>query len=246
MKAVVLAAGRGERLRPLTDTCPKPLLPFAGRALLEHVIELLVRHGFGDIMINLHHLADRVRAALGDGSRWGIRIGYSHEQQLLGTAGAVRRVASWLGGEPFLVYYGDNLTNFDLSDLVRAHREGGAIATVGLLWMDEPTTRGIVHLDAAGRIDRWLEKPLPEAVFADYLVNSGTYMLEPEIVAHIPANGASDFARDVFPCLLARGIALRGHRMRGDLLSTDTPERYAHAIRQVETGAFRLPERHPR
>jgi len=241
MKAMVLAAGRGQRLRPLSDTCPKVLLPFRGRPLLEHVVILLARHGFTDIMVNLHHLAEQVRTTMGDGGRWGVRLSYSREGRLLGTAGAIRRVARWLDDGPFLVYYGDNLSNFDLTDLVAAHRAGGAIATVGLLWMDEPTTRGIVHVDAAGRVDRWIEKPQPQDVFPDYLVNAGTYLLQPEIVAHIPARAPSDFARDVFPALLARGIEVRGHRLRGELLSTDTLERYQYALRQVETGAFILP-----
>jgi mannose-1-phosphate guanylyltransferase len=245
VKAVILAAGRGTRLRPLTDTCPKPLVPIGGHPLLAYVVSLLARHGFDNLMINLHHLPDRIRASMGDGSRWGVRIDYSLERQLLGTAGAVRRVADWIGAEPFLVYYGDNLTNFDLTDLLNAHRAGGALATIGLLWMDEPTTRGIVNVDATGRIDRWIEKPSPAQVFPDYLVNAGTYMLEPGIIARIPAYRASDFAVDVFPALMADGVPLCGHRMRGELLSTDTPERYAYARRQVESGAFIVPRGDP-
>jgi len=245
MKAMVLAAGRGARLRPLSDACPKPLLPFGGQPLLAHVLVLLARHGFDDVMVNLHHLPEAIQAALGDGSRWGVRLAYSFEPQLLGTAGAVRAVAAWIGGQPLLVYYGDNLTNFDLTELVAAHRAGRCLATVGLLRMDEPTTRGIVGLDASGRLDRWLEKPGQAEVFADYLVNAGTYMLEPRILAPIPPRRPSDFAAEIFPALLAAGVPLRGHRMRGQLLSTDTPARYAAARRQVEAGAFTLPGGNP-
>ncbi len=243
MKGVILAAGRGTRLLPLTATCPKPMLPIAGRPLLEHVIRLLVAHGIDDLYINLHHLPESIRTYCGDGTRWGARIQYSHEPVLLGTAGAVRRLSSRLGNAPFLVYYADNLTNFDLHALYRAHVRAGAAATLGLLWMDEPSTRGIVGLDEDGRIDRLIEKPRPGQVFADYLVNAGTYILEPEVITHIPASGYSDFAHHVFPALLGRGVPLYGYSLRGQLLSTDTPERYAQAQACVASGAFETPGR---
>ena len=243
MKAVVLAAGRGSRLRPLTDTCPKPMLPIGGRPLLQHIIQLLSTHGFDELVINLHHLAPQIRDFLGDGAHLGVRITYSMEPRLLGTAGAVRKVADQLRDGPFLVYYGDNLTNFDLSDLWRAHARAQSQVTIGLLWMDAPTTRGIIGMDAAGRIDRLIEKPRPDQVFADYLVNAGVYVLEPSVLEQIPPTAPSDFAADVFPTMLQRGLALQGHRMRGQLLSTDTPERYAYAQQCVQTGVFDLPGR---
>ena len=202
---------------------------------------LLASHGFRDIAINLYHLPHLIRQTMGDGSRWGVRFEYFPEPRLRGTAGAVRPMAPWLDGEPFLVYYGDNLTNFDLTDLWRAHRTSGALGTIGLLSMDDPTTRGIVRVDAEGRIRRWIEKPRSEEVFPGYLVNGGVYALQPEIISSIPDDRPTDFAQDIFPALLDRKVPLRGHRMRGDLLSTDTPERYAHALRQLESGAFALP-----
>jgi mannose-1-phosphate guanylyltransferase len=243
VKAIILAAGRGTRLRPLTDTCPKPMLPISGQPLLEHIVVLLASHGYDELIINLHHLPDQIRVHMGDGSRWSVHITYSYEAELLGTAGAVRQVAAELDDESFLVYYGDNLTNFNLTDMGRAHAGSGAAATIGLLWMDEPCTRGIIGLDATGRVDRLVEKPRPDQGFADYLVNAGTYLLEPQVLDHIPVTGASDFARDVFPAMLRRGAALYGHRMLGDLLSTDTPERYALARKRVASGAFTLPGR---
>ncbi|MFA6109966.1 MAG: nucleotidyltransferase family protein [Candidatus Latescibacterota bacterium] len=237
---MVLAAGKGSRLRPLTDTCPKPMIPIGGRPLLEHVVRLLARHGFDELVVNLHHLPQPIQDHLGDGSRWGVRIRYSLEPELLGTAGAVRRVAAFFD-EPFLVYYGDNLANFDLTALWHTHRDSGAVATLGLLWMDEPTTRGIVGLDPHGRVDRLIEKPRPEEIFSDYLVNAGTYVLEPSVLDWIPASGACDFAREVFPRLLAAGMPLAGHRLQGELLSTDTLERYRQAEEAVANGAFALP-----
>ena len=237
---MILAAGQGSRLRPLTDTCPKPMIPIGGRPLLEHSIRLLARHGFDELVINLHHLPHCIREHFSDGAGWNVRITYSFEEELLGTAGAVRKMAGFFD-ETFLVYYGDNLTNFDLSDLWHAHQREGEIATIGLLWMDEPSTRGIVGLDARGRIDRLVEKPCPEEVFEDYLVNSGTYVLEPEILDWIPEGQICDFGRDLFPRLLAGGRPIYGHRMKGQLLSTDTPERYERARKAVEAGRFVLP-----
>lgn len=228
---------------PLTATCPKPMLPIGGRPLLEYTIRLLVEHGIDHLFINLHHLPEQIRGYFGDGARWGARIEYSYEPVLLGTAGAVLQLADRLGDAPFLVYYGDNLSNFDLSDLRCAHTRAGAAATLGLLWMDEPTTRGIVGLDPGGRVNRLIEKPQSGQVFPDYLVNAGTYILEPEVLGQIPRAGPSDFARDVFPAMLAGGVALHGYRLRGQLLSTDTPERYAHAQKRVQSGAFALPGR---
>lgn len=241
MKAMVLAAGRGTRLRPLTDTTPKPMIPIDGRPLLEHVICLLRRHGFDDLVINLSHLPDVIRDHFGDGSRYGVSIQYSFEPSMLGTAGALRPVADHFRGDDFLVYYADNLTNVDLSALWHDHRHSGARATVGLLWMPDPAGRGIVGVDAQQHIDRWLEKPSPEQVFNDYLINGGIYALQPQVLDSISLHGSPDFAHDVLPALLADGQLLYGHRLQGQLLSTDTPERYDAAQRAVESGQFQLP-----
>lgn len=240
MKAMILAAGRGTRLRPLTDTVPKPMIPFAGTPLLEHIVNLLGQHGFNELYINLHHLPDAICDYFGDGSQWDVDITYSIERELLGTAGAVRALARHFD-EPFLVYYGDNLTNFDLSELRQAHDREGELASIGLLWMDDPTTRGIIGLDAHGRIDRFVEKPSVEQVFDDYLVNAGTYMLDPAIIDYIPSGQPSDFSHDIFPALRRAGVPLYGHRMRGQLLSTDTSDRYQQACQSVASGAFSLP-----
>lgn len=241
MKAMVLAAGRGARLRPLTDTCPKPMIPIAGRPLLEHIVRLLANHGFDQLIVNLHHLPEQIRTHFGNGTAWQVRIDYSFEPHLLGTAGALRQTAAFFADAPFLVYYGDNLTNFDLTGLWQAHQHRGAPASIGLLKMDQPTTRGIVGLDPHGRIDRLIEKPLAEQVFPDYLVNAGVYILDPALLDWIPPDIPCDFARDIFPRLLACGIPLYGHRMRGQLLSTDTPQRYEFARQCVASGAFTLP-----
>ena len=236
---MILAAGRGTRLRPLTDEIPKAMVPFADKPLLEHIVRLLAQHGFDDLFINLHHLPQIITDYFGDGRAWGVSITYSLEDDLLGTAGAVRQVAEFFDG-PFLIYYGDNLTNFDLGDLWQTHQREGEIASIGLLWMDDPTTRGIVGLDAHHRIDRFVEKPRPDQVFDNYWVNAGIYALQPEILDRIPPDTPCDFS-EVFADLLAAGHPLLGHPLRGQLLSTDTPERYRHACQCVDSGAFALP-----
>ena len=236
---MVLAAGRGTRLRPLTDAIPKAMVPFAGKPLLEYVVRLLARHGFDDLVINLHHLPQVIADYFGDGRAWGVSIAYSLEDDLRGTAGAARQVADFFDG-PFLLYYGDNLTNFDLGDLWQNHQREGEIASIGLVRLDDPTTRGIVGLNARGRIDRFVEKPRPDQVFDNYWVNAGIYALQPEILDRIPPDAPCDFSA-VFADLLATGRSLLGHPLRGQLLSTDTPERYGRACQRVDSGAFALP-----
>ena len=227
-------------MQPLTDTCPKALIPIAGKPLLEYVIRLLVRHGFDELVINLHYLPDKIETFCGSGEQWGARITYSREHQLLGTAGAVGKLRSHFR-EPFLVYYGDNLCNVDLGKLWSDHESCRSAATIGLLPMDDPTTRGIVQLGAGGAITKLVEKPTPEEVFDGYLVNAGIYAIEPELVDHIPEGQSLDFGSDLFPAMLKEGRPLHGHRLEGQLLSTDTPERYRHALEQVSAGAFNLP-----
>lgn len=237
---MILAAGRGERLRPLTDSVPKAMVPIGDKPLLEHVVRLLADHGFQELVINLHHLPDVISDYFGNGTSWGVDIRYSREEELLGTAGAVRRMSSFFD-EPFLVYYGDNLCNADLGELWRDHSTRPADVTMGLLWMDEPTDRGIVRLDENSRITRIVEKPRPEQVFDDYLVNAGIYAVDPSVLELIPPSRSYDFSHHLFPALMAGGGKLHGHRLKGQLLSTDTPARYKDTCRQVASGTFNLP-----
>lgn len=240
MKAMILAAGQGRRLRPLTDICPKPMIPLGGKPLLEHVITLLAKHGFDQLVVNLHHLPEVVRAHFGDGSAWKVRLTYSLETELLGTAGAVRRMAAFFD-QPFLVYYGDNLSNMDLGEFWEAHTYQGELASMGLHREDDPCRSGIVRLDEWSRIAEFIEKPRPEQVFSGYQINCGIYALQPRIFDWIPSQGASDFGAEVFPRLLAAGQPIYGHPLRGQLLASDTPERYAAAQAQIASGCFTLP-----
>ena len=229
MKAMILAAGEGTRLRPLTDRCPKPMLPVGGRPLLERTIGWLRQHGVREVAINLHHRPEAITQHFGDGSRFGVRITYSPEAQLLGTAGAVRQLEAFFD-TTFAVIYGDVLTDLDLTALADFHRASGSIATLALYHADNPSARGLVDLDAAGRVTRFVEKPRPEEVFTD-LANAGVCILEPAVLPFIPVGVPSDFGRDVFPAMLGAGQRLSGWPIpRGTLLiDIGSPESYREA-----------------
>jgi NDP-sugar pyrophosphorylase family protein len=234
MKAIILAAGAGTRLRPLTDTCPKPMLPIAGRPLLARTLDWLSAAGVAEAALNLHHLPEVVRDGLGDGHAWGMALCYSYEPELLGTAGAVRAIAERFPGwvdQTFLVIYGDMLLDIDLAGLAAFHRASGALLTMALKRTATPRTQGMVELDAAGRVRRFVEKPR-EWDGGD-VANAGIYLCEPAVLGAIP-RGFSDFGHDIIPALLADGAPIYGQLARGYLLDIGTPEAYAQANREWE------------
>jgi len=211
-RAMLVAAGLGTRLRPLTDRVPKCMVPVAGRPLIEHTVRWLIGHGVTEIAINLHHLPEQVRAHFGDGSKFGGAIAYSEEPTLLGTAGAVKKMEAIFAGAPFFVWYGDNLSRCDLPALWRLHDQRGGLATMALHHRDDPTQSGIVGLESDDRIVRFLEKPKPEQVFSHW-VNAGILALESEVLGWIPPGVPHDFSREVFPAMIAQGQRLNGYRL---------------------------------
>ncbi len=210
-KAMILAAGQGTRLRPLTERIPKCMVPLGEKPLLEYTIEWLREYGVVDIIINLCHLPEAVMDYFGDGRKWGVQMTYSVEKRPLGTAGGVKNV-SWFFDGSLLVWYGDNLSTCRLGSLWEFHRAKDGIATIAVHYREEATASGIVGLDEDDRITRFLEKPRPDQVFSHW-VSAGIFVLEPQVLDAIPAEGAPDFGRDVFPALLARGQPLYGYRM---------------------------------
>jgi mannose-1-phosphate guanylyltransferase len=221
---MLLAAGVGSRLKPLTDHMPKCMVPINGKPVLEHNIKWLRKFGVEDIMINLHHLPDVVMHYFGDGARWDVKITYSIENEILGTAGGVKHVQSFFDG-PFLVWYGDNLSTCDLSQLQTFHHANSAIVTMALFYREDVSASGIVALDVENRILRFAEKPRPEQVFSHW-VNGGIYVLEPSVLDWIPDKGTQDFSKDIFPSLIAAGQSMVGYRLLGQegLWWIDTPE----------------------
>jgi mannose-1-phosphate guanylyltransferase len=210
MKAMLLAAGLGTRLRPLTYELPKPMVPILGRPVMEHIARLLARHGFDDVIANLHYFPDLIRDHFGDGSRQGIKLVYSYEEELLGTAGGVRNVRDHFRGETFLVISGDALTDIDLTAFHKAHKEKGGIATLALKRVDDPSQLGVVIVDDEGRIQGFQEKPAPGEELSN-VGNCGIYMFEPEIFDYFPDKTEVDFALDVFPALLSGDIPFGVH-----------------------------------
>lgn len=222
-KAMVLAAGEGTRLRPLTERMPKCMVTVGGKPVLEHNICLLRRYGVTDLVINLYHMPDAVISYFGDGSAWDVSIRYSVEKDLLGTAGGLKKVESHFD-EPFFVWYGDNLSNIDLHKVAAFHQEKAGLGTVALFYREDPTASGIVGLDDNQRITRFLEKPRPDQVFSNW-VSAGVFLLETPLLDYIPANVASDFGHDVLPRVVDGGEALYGYRMQPEekLWWIDTP-----------------------
>ena len=213
MKAVVMAGGEGTRLRPLTSNQPKPMVPIVGKPCMEHILELLKDHGFEEVIVTLAFLPQAIRGFFGTGESLGMEIEYSVEETPLGTAGSVRLASDRLD-DTFLVISGDALCDFDLSSLVRFHQEKGAAVTIGLKSVENPLEFGIVVTDEDGRIERFLEKPSWSQVFSD-TINTGVYVLQPEVLRHIPDDRPFDFSKELFPLLLEMGRPLYGFVMEG-------------------------------
>jgi mannose-1-phosphate guanylyltransferase/phosphomannomutase len=238
MKAVIMAGGEGTRLRPLTSNVPKPMMPIANTPMMEHIVRLLRGYGFDDIVVTVAFLANHIRNYFGDGSELGVRMVYATEETPLGTAGSVRNARDKLD-EPFLVISGDVLTDIDLGAMARFHDERGALATIGLTPVEDPLEFGIVITRDDGSIERFLEKPTWGQVFSD-TINTGIFVLEPEIFDWIDEGRSVDFSSEVFPALLEAGKPLFGAVVRGYWEDVGTPEAYVRAHKDVLDGKVEL------
>ncbi len=220
---MILAAGLGTRLRPITYGMPKPMVPVLNRPVMEHIVRLLVRHGFHETIANLHWFPDLIRDHFGDGSRFGLELSYSYEEQLLGTSGGVRNAAGFLG-DSFLVISGDALTDIDLSAMREFHESHDGIATLATKRVADTSQFGVAITGADGRIQGFQEKPDPAEALSD-LANCGIYMFRAEIFDFFPAPGGSnaagegdpagfaDWAMDVFPRLLEGDVPFYSHEI---------------------------------
>lgn len=240
MKAMVLAAGKGERLGSATRGLPKVMLPVAGRPILEHNLLYLKRAGVRQVVINLHHAPDVIRSYLKKHKNFRLTVRFSHEPRLLGTAGAVKKVEAAFRGEPFLVLYGDNLIDFDIARLRGEHEASGARVTMGVFNPRETRSSGLaaglIRTDADGRVTAFVEKRGNSRVPADGWANAGLYLVSPAVLRHIPAGRKVDFARDVFPRLIARGERLQAVSGASYVLACDT----VAALRRTRRLAGRL------
>ena len=233
--AVVMAGGEGTRLRPLTCDLPKPMAPIANRPIMAHIMSLLSRLGVTRAFATLHYLADEVESYFGDGADWGIQLDYAVEDIPLGTAGSVRRLMDRLD-RTFLVISGDALTDFDLRPAIEFHRARGAIATLVLTRVPDPLEYGVVITESDGRVRRFLEKPSAGEVFSD-TVNTGIYVLEPQVLARVDPARPFDFSKDLFPALLNEGQLLCGYVAEGYWTDVGSLEQYCTANQDCLRGA---------
>lgn len=224
MQAVILVGGQGTRLRPLTCNTPKPMLPVANRPFIDHVFNLLKRHGITEIILAIQYLSEAFEKYYGDGSQLGLKLVYVQEKEPLGTAGAVKNVERYLDGT-FLVLNGDILTDLDLSSMIEFHREVGSKLTISLVPVDDPTAYGLVELDDSRRIRRFLEKPRWEDVTSN-LINAGTYVIEPDVFRYVPPAQFYMFERGLFPVLLQTGDPIYGFPSQCYWMDMGTPEKY--------------------
>ncbi len=200
-KAMLLAAGAGTRLRPLTYETPKPMVPVVNRPVIHHVLDNLLKHGVEEVMVNLHMHPEQVRGYCGDGSRWSLKIHYSHEPKLMGTAGSIKKVESFFKDGPFFVMSGDGLSDIDLTAMWQFHRKRGSVATMATKRVDGRFEYGVTLTDGGQKIKGFLEKPSWGDVFSNK-VNTGIYLFEPEILKLLPKGKPYDFGHELWPKLL--------------------------------------------
>ena len=239
-RAMVLAAGRGTRLAPITDTIPKPLVPVAGRPFLEWILAFLRAGGITDVVVNLHHLGHRIAEHVGDGARFGVRVAYSWEDPILDTGGGIKRAEPLLAGEPFVVVNGDSLLEIPLSELLAFHRERGGVITMALRENPDPARYGIVDLDRTGRVRRVLGRPADVDVPLRPFMFPGLHVFEPGIFAWMDADTPFSVTRVTYPRVLAAGQAVFGWVTAARWINIDTPDALAAADAELSAAPFRI------
>jgi NDP-sugar pyrophosphorylase family protein len=231
VKAVILVGGEGTRLRPLTLQTPKPIVPVVDRPFLRHQLDLLGTAGVGEVVFSVAYRPEKIQAVFGDGSAFGRHIAYAIETTPLGTGGAVKNAEPQLD-DVTLVFNGDVLTDVDLPAVVAAHRAACASATIVLTPVPNPSAYGLVEIDAAGRVRRFIEKPKPEQITTD-LINAGIYVLDTRTLSLIPPGVNHSIERRFFPALLERGDVVLGYVHRGYWIDIGTPEKYLQVHRDI-------------
>jgi len=235
MKAVVMAGGEGTRLRPLTNLRPKPMVPIANQPVMEHIIGLVKHHGITDVVATLAFMPRVIEDFFGNGDEWGVNISYALEDSPLGTAGSVKNAEHLIGDETFVVISGDALTDINLSEVIAFHKSKGGAVTIALKSVPDPLDFGVVVTDDNGLIERFLEKPTWGQVFSD-MINTGIYVMEPEVFQHIPEGKPFDFSSELFPLLMERGYELYGCPVAGYWCDVGSVETYMQAHRDILDG----------
>lgn len=237
MKAIVLAAGIGQRLG--SKEVPKPMIEINDKPILEHNILLLKKYGVTDICINLHYLPDVIKNYFQDGSKWGVKISYSFESKLLGTSGAIKNIEKFWDDKPFFVVYGDNFPDINLTDMYDFHAADNSIGTIALfnpeISLNSGIAGGVVTMDQHNKITSFIEGQKNDTTG---YVNAGVYVLEPRILDMIPKGQFSDFGKDIFPNLIKKGYVLMGYITKGFVIAIDD----INALKQAELAAKKLQE----
>jgi mannose-1-phosphate guanylyltransferase len=241
MQALILAGGKGTRLRPLTMHTPKPIVPIANRPFLLYQLELLKRADVRDVILSLSYQPQKIEDKLGDGTDYDVKITYTVEASPLGTAGAYRHAAGLIR-ETTVIFNGDVLTDIDINEVISLHRERNATATIVLTPVPNPTAYGLVETDGEGRVRRFLEKPKPEEVTCD-TINAGIYILEPRVLDYVPEGEPFMFEYGVFPQLLERGEPFYAYTWRGYWRDIGTAASYLHANMDVLADRVNLLDR---
>ena len=239
MKALLLAGGFGTRMRPLTERLPKPMAPVGNRPWLEHLIAGLKQQGIDEIVMAVKHYPERIIDYFGDGGKWGVTIRYTHEPVPLGTAGAIKNAEPLLGGR-FVAINADIVHRADIRALVKAHEEAGALVTIGLVEVADPSQFGVVEQTEDGRIVRFVEKP-PRGEAPSNRINAGIYIMEPEALRSIPAGREVSIERETFPSLIAAGRRVQGADIGGYWMDMGTSERYRRIHWDLLDGKLELP-----
>jgi NDP-sugar pyrophosphorylase family protein len=239
-RAMVLAAGRGTRLRPLTDTTPKPLIPVAGRPFLEHILAFLRAGGVEDVVLNLHHLGQRIADHLGDGARFGLHVRYSWEDPILDTGGGLKRAERLLAGEPFVVVNGDSLLDLRLAEVAARHRERGGIATMVVRPDPDAARYGLVELDAGDRVRRITGQPPGAQGPLRPFMFPGLHVFEPAIFDWMHAGAVFSVTRVTYPRLLAADVPVHGFVTSARWVNIDTPEALTAADAELRRQPFRF------
>ncbi|MBA2287678.1 MAG: NTP transferase domain-containing protein [Ktedonobacteraceae bacterium] len=238
MKAVVMAGGEGSRLRPLTIRRPKPMVPIVGKPVMEHILNLLKRHGITEVVVTVQYLASNIEDYFGNGSHFGMRITYSREDTPLGTAGSVKNAEEQLT-EPFLVISGDALTDYNLSDIIAYHENKKALATLTLAHVHNPLEYGVIITNEDGHIAQFLEKPSWGEVFSD-TINTGIYVLDPQIFSYFEKDRPFDFSQDLFPLMLKKGDPLYGYIAEGYWCDVGSHSEYMRANADAMQGRVEI------
>jgi NDP-sugar pyrophosphorylase family protein len=239
MKAMVLAAGVGSRLDPLTGDIPKPLVPVANFPVMQHLLQLLYRHDFRSVVANLHYLPEKLVEYFGNGNRFGMDLDFRLEEKLSGDAGGVRFCRDFLEGDTFIVLMGDLLTDIDLSYVLAQHKAKGALASIALKKVEDVSRFGVALLDEEGFINGFQEKPKKEEALSN-LASTGIYVLEPEVFDYIPKQGDFGFGRQLFPQLVQSGLPVLGVEVGSYWSDVGTIEQYWASNIEVLSGKLKV------